>query len=1197
MRTTPFILHYVVLALPWLALGEAAPVTITHRLAEHAGSAELRDCWLDREAGDVVLKPLLHVAEPVQKWQHELGDGPPWELVYRLARPRLLKGLKILFPKDRLFECRVHFARADAKEKWSPLLGPVVVRGEAILEWDEPVRAAALKLVVSRSAPFSGTKAYASDLEVVEEKASFRKYRKDTNIYGQPLVIGDKTYAKGLGCHARSQLVLSLDGKFSAFESDIGLNDTARRVRWGYVIFRILLDGKTAFESPLLNWRDPPMHVGIVTQGAKTLRLVLDPGPSGSEPANRTDHASWGGAVLYGAREGDAPPPPKQLRLAALGVRRSAEGTYTSMPVGVGSVQAWGSIRCVAETPDGTALSIQTRSGNTFDTTMPSWSDWSTPVFGPSAPIASPLARYLQYRVHLKTEKPRQAGLRLREVSFQFDDGGARRRTTESRFGVCHLFASEYEYDKLAELARQAGIGLHRTVFDWDKIEWERGRFDWERTDTQLGLLAAHDIGSVGLLWTDLPPNYSTGEHARPTNMEDWSRFVQATVRRYRGAIKRWELWNEPDTGFYKGTLDEYRALMTTTYRAAKAADPSCLVSCGGMTPLGIFGWFEKLCEKGGWDAFDAVAYHPYTDADPPEHRIERFVYQVRKLENRYGGKKRLWFTESGWQAEGGWLSARDEQQKAAYTVRNYVATLANGIDFTLIYRMATIEEDKPESDFGLLNAVPVGPVFSRWRGQTVTKLGKLSPKPAYEALKVATGLLRGAQFVGQLTVGDVREGPGDGIHHRSAYAYVFENGDRPVVVAYAFREEDRATLELNCGTDAARLLDMFGRQVGNAGKDGMLVAELVAEPMYVVGARSDAVRVPLCFRAASRGMTACAVGDSMGLVMAVRNITDRPLQGTLAPVLPDGWTSRPASSEVVLAPGEAGQLTFRLEPESVRAPAALQFRFSSGERKFPAIERIRVLSYAPEAPLYLEIGEERVLEGRNRSLAVNLTGLAGEQKGVLQLELPKEWSGVGKPVPFSVKEKETREFALPYIRGDLRPRKVRVHVRIGGRSVLARETELLRQYEWTELLDLDEVAYLCDLKPLKAKVGHGQFLAPASVKVCGREYRRALYAHANSALIYRIPAKYRFLESDIGIREGAKLGGTARFEVYVNGKLAYRSQLITRKDPAPVHVGIAIDPKEGEDTELKLVTSDAGDGKTCDWTVWGDPRLLAEAP
>jgi len=1171
-----------------------APITITHRTADHGEYGQHTNCRYDGESGEVTLKPLLDERNPVEVWQAETAGDPPWELVHRFAQPVRLKGIRTRFPGGALFECCVFLSAADGDTAWALVTGPLVARGDTVFEWETPVRARAVKTVVVRSAPFGRGRTHVSDLDPLAEEASFRKYRKDTNVYGDPLVIGDTAYRKGLGCHAYSELLFALDGKYSAFETDIGLNDTARRSRWGYVVFRILLDGETAFESPLLSWRDPPMHVGIVTRGAERLTLIMDPGLSGSEPANRTDHASWGNPVLLHATDGEAPGP-EALEQQALGIRYPAAGSYLSVPIGTGTVKAWRTISWAGRSPPATSLALEVRSGDKMDTSDASWSSWSAPV-GEAGVIPAPPGRYLQYRARFRTDDPAVTPS-LASVSIGFDDGGVRERNAASHLGICHIFASEYDYDVLCDFARRAGIRLHRTSFDWDRIEWRQGRFDWERMDDQMNILAAHDIGSLGLLWTDLPPNYSVGSHARPGNLEDWGRFVEAVVGRYGEQIERWELWNEPDTGFYKGTLDEYRDLLKATYRAAKKADPDCLVSCGGMTPLAVFGWFRGLCEKGGWDAFDAIAYHPYTDADPPEHRIERFVHEVRRIEAEYGSRKRLWFTESGWQAGGGWLSARDEEQKAAYTVRNYLATIANGVDFTLIYRMATVEPELAEADFGLLDSVPLGTVFSAWKGREVAKLGRLSPKPAFHALQTALQWLEGAEYRGQFAVGDVHAAPGDGIHHRSAYAYVFENPDGPVVACCAYKEEDQGMFVLNTGSAQARLLDMHGRVVTNAAGNGSLCVPLETAPVYVVGAEPRAVSVRLAFEAERAGTIACSGGRTTPFAIIGRNGGLDDLSGTLLLEMPEGWEVHPAFLPVSLEPGQRERFVFEIRPLVVQQDATVTARFEAGTDVFPAVARARLYAYDPRTPLRVEPGEERVLAGRNRSVAVALTSLEGRQTGRIGLTLPPAWRQTAEPVPFEVNEGETRTFTLGFVRDDLAAHTIAVEVTGADGASLSEPVFLSRQYEWSRPADGVEVLYLCDLTPVRSETGHGELLAPVTMKIRDREYSRAVYAHANSRVRYSLPDRYRFFESDIGIRAGAASGGTARFEIHVNGSPAYRSPLITRADPAPVHVGLELCPVPGKATRLTLITTDAGDGKTCDWTLWGDPRALSDSP
>lgn len=90
--------------------------------------------------------------------------------------------------------------------------------------------------------------------------------------------------------------------------------------------------------------------------------------------------------------------PGKLFRLSAT---RADRGTYTSDVRDAEASAAWGAIKWAALVPDDTTLEIATRSGNT-ETPDETWSDWSQAYTTASgSPIASPRARYLQWRAVL----------------------------------------------------------------------------------------------------------------------------------------------------------------------------------------------------------------------------------------------------------------------------------------------------------------------------------------------------------------------------------------------------------------------------------------------------------------------------------------------------------------------------------------------------------------------------------------------------------------------------------------------------------------------------------------------------------------------------------------------------------------------------------------------------------------------------
>ena len=89
-------------------------------------------------------------------------------------------------------------------------------------------------------------------------------------------------------------------------------------------------------------------------------------------------------------------------RLYRLSPEPADEGRYLSGVRDAGTVATWGAIRWRARTPGQSSVRLFTRSGNT-PTPGETWSDWSEAYTGSDGtPIASPKARYLQWRASLR---------------------------------------------------------------------------------------------------------------------------------------------------------------------------------------------------------------------------------------------------------------------------------------------------------------------------------------------------------------------------------------------------------------------------------------------------------------------------------------------------------------------------------------------------------------------------------------------------------------------------------------------------------------------------------------------------------------------------------------------------------------------------------------------------------------------------
>ena len=107
-----------------------------------------------------------------------------------------------------------------------------------------------------------------------------------------PIRIAAETFSKGLGHHANGRITIPLAGAYQAFHARIG-------VQWqggkrGSVRFRVLVDGKLAFEHGPMSDSDASVPIDIALAGAAELCLVADDNGNGIG----CDMATWAEACL-----------------------------------------------------------------------------------------------------------------------------------------------------------------------------------------------------------------------------------------------------------------------------------------------------------------------------------------------------------------------------------------------------------------------------------------------------------------------------------------------------------------------------------------------------------------------------------------------------------------------------------------------------------------------------------------------------------------------------------------------------------------------------------------------------------------------------------------------------------------------------------------------------------------------------------
>jgi len=228
--------------------------------------------------------------------------------------------------------------------------------------------------------------------------------------------------------------------------------------------------------------------------------------------------------------------------------------------------------------------------------------------------------------------------------------------------------------------ARFGTLRLWDSGTTWTALEPLRGVWNFAPLDTWVAAAQANGIPDIILTlgqtpaWASSNPddvNYvGAGAPAPPTNIQDWNDYVTAVAQRYKGRIRFYEIWNEPnDNTYFTGTVAQLAQLTQSAYQILKGVDPQNTVSSPAAYSAG---YLDTLLAAGAGQYVDVIGHHFYTT--PPE-TTGPLIANVRLVMNKYGlGAMPLWDTEG---ASGDTTTPPD--QAAAYMVRKYLTDLAYG--------------------------------------------------------------------------------------------------------------------------------------------------------------------------------------------------------------------------------------------------------------------------------------------------------------------------------------------------------------------------------------------------------------------------------------------------------------------------------------------------------------------------------------
>ena len=306
--------------------------------------------------------------------------------------------------------------------------------------------------------------------------------------------------------------------------------------------------------------------------------------------------------------------------------------------------------------------------------------------------------------------------------------------------------------DQVAQALADTGAGFVRVNFRLGPYQSDTPA--WYATyDAIVNRLRSRGLEIIGLMtneaWPGSPAQWSenayetTGGNGWNSYLSNWCNFFLRAATHWKGKIKYWELWNEPDclAVIYPSN---FGALLANAFDLVRTNNvPVEIISggvCGGTDPpfgpnfirntyevsINQTKWFAQMKAKWGTYPLDHIGFHIYPNCNTTLNTtwLSNYFDTVRNAYTAYEGantKKKLWLTEIGWQTDGTGCKTTEAIQASNLTAAFNVANSKPYIKHVNWFFL----KDEPAANL----------YFGVFRH---TGLGEADKKPAWQSLKTA---------------------------------------------------------------------------------------------------------------------------------------------------------------------------------------------------------------------------------------------------------------------------------------------------------------------------------------------------------------------------------------------------------------------------------------------------------------------------
>lgn len=482
------------------------------------------------------------------------------------------------------------------------------------------------------------------------------------------------------------------------------------------------------------------------------------------------------------------------------------------------------------------------------------------------------------------------------QISFVYmkPAGPTSEPNNEFLFSICtHTERYDIQDQQLEALATSyCGAKVVRTGQTWASIQPTCDTWKWDGLDHIVDIYGKLGV-EIQYLLAYCPKWAAPVEKQHSKDSKDWSRsvpniesygrYAYEAAKRYKGRINYWEVWNEPDIGFFRGSLDEYLSMLAVAYKSIKKASPKAKVLTGGfacMKHREMKEDFQKQVLIKGKENFDIHAFHKHGPFLDYANTIDGSFMQMRKDAK----------VTQPWYSNETAISSMDgaEKMQAETLFKKFLFAWSRGaIGYTWYdLRNDGYNPKNAEHNFGLITH-------------------DFYPKAAYPTYNTLSLFLKKTTFDRQLELGS------------NLWAFVFKGNDRIVIPAWN-EKKSSAGEHMVIKTDAkkAEKIDLMGNVTPVPIVDGMVILNVTSEPEMLN--LLHATKVSLIKSIIDINNTQIAVaGGSVSYPVVFKNPFDSPKTFNLSFKLSKGLNMDLSDRSITIGAAQEKTEIFKLDISS----------------------------------------------------------------------------------------------------------------------------------------------------------------------------------------------------------------------------------------------------------------------------------------